>query len=164
MCHWLFWAIHVRNLRRPAVARVLARRSDPKRLEGNTPLAEREQGQNLLWAPRKFVSNKMIEREKQATATCLWRIVSSPMIPQDSPVLLRFCDAPDRRFGVLIHFVAILARLLGSGGVRSIVAESPHPQSLIDKLRQVCSLESANQLRCKFISEVEIRLVSLSKF
>ena len=31
--------------------------------------------------------------------TCLWRIVILPMIPQDSPVLLRFCDGqPGRSF------------------------------------------------------------------
>ena len=51
-----------------------------------------------------------------------WRIVISPMIPQDSPP----CYHSSMRHLVVlfIHFLAALARLLGPGGVRSIVAES----------------------------------------
>ncbi len=54
--------------------------------------------------------------------TCSWRIVISPKIPQDSS----FCyDSLMRNLAVLfIHFIAVLARLLGPGGVRSLVAES----------------------------------------
>jgi len=37
-------------------------------------------------------------------------------------VLLRFSDAQSGRS--FIHFIAVLARLLGPGGVRSLVAES----------------------------------------
>jgi hypothetical protein len=53
---------------------------------------------------------------------CGWRIVISPEIPQDSP----FCyDSLMRNLAALfIHFIAVLARLLGPGGVRSLVAES----------------------------------------
>jgi hypothetical protein len=54
--------------------------------------------------------------------TCGWRIVISPMIPQDSPSCYH---SSMRNLAVLfIQFVATLARLLGPGGVRSIVAES----------------------------------------
>src|SRR5258707_7023868 len=55
-------------------------------------------------------------------ATCSWRIVISPKIPQDSPSCY---DSLMRNLAVLfIHFIAVLARLLGPGGVRSLVAES----------------------------------------
>jgi hypothetical protein len=51
-----------------------------------------------------------------------WRIVISPKIPQDS---LSCYDSLMRNLAVLfIHFIAVLARLLGPGGVRSLVAES----------------------------------------
>ncbi len=53
---------------------------------------------------------------------CGWRIVLSPIIPQDFPPCY---DSAMRNLVVLlIHFIATLARLLGPGGVRSIVAES----------------------------------------
>src|SRR5256884_3180907 len=54
--------------------------------------------------------------------SCLWRIVISPAIPQDSPPCY---DSLMRNLAVLfIHFIAVLARLLGPGGGRSLVAES----------------------------------------
>jgi hypothetical protein len=55
-------------------------------------------------------------------STCDWRIVVSPIIPWISrPVTILLM----RDLGVLfIHFIATLARLLGPGGARSIVAES----------------------------------------
>ncbi len=51
-----------------------------------------------------------------------WRIVISTKIPQDSPSCY---DSLMRNLAVLfIHFIAVLARLLGPGGVRSLIAES----------------------------------------
>src|SRR5438094_762141 len=59
---------------------------------------------------------------KSSISACLWRIVISPAIPQDSPPCY---DSLMRNLAVLfIHFIAVLARLLGPGGVRSLVAES----------------------------------------
>ena|ERR1700730_2088669 len=53
---------------------------------------------------------------------CRWRIVISPMIPQDS---LSCYHSSMRLLAVLfIHLLATLVRLLGPGGVRSLVAES----------------------------------------
>src|SRR6266481_6869135 len=53
---------------------------------------------------------------------CGWRIVNSRMISRDFPSCY---DSVMRDVVVLfIHFIATLARLLGPGGVRSIVAES----------------------------------------
>jgi hypothetical protein len=53
---------------------------------------------------------------------CAWRIVISPMILQD----FSSCYYSSmRNLAVLvIHLIATLARLLGPGGVRSLVAES----------------------------------------
>ena len=49
--------------------------------------------------------------------TCAWRIVISPMIPQDFPPCYY---SSMRNLAVLvIHLIATLARLLGPGGVRS---------------------------------------------
>ncbi|PYU81715.1 MAG: hypothetical protein DMG50_15020 [Acidobacteria bacterium] len=45
----------------------------------------------------------------------LWRIVISPIIPQDSPSCYAFCDA--NLVVLFIHLIATLARLLGPGGV-----------------------------------------------
>ena len=54
--------------------------------------------------------------------TCAWRIVISPTIPQYSPSCYHSLM---RNLPVLfIHFIAVLARLLGPGGVRSLIAES----------------------------------------
>ena len=51
-----------------------------------------------------------------------WRIVISPNSPQDSPS--RYHSAMRNLAVLFIHFVAVLACLLGPGGVRSLVAES----------------------------------------
>jgi hypothetical protein len=60
-----------------------------------------------------------------ASETCLWRIVISPIIPQDSPSCY---DSAMRNLVVLfILLIATLARLVGPGGVRSLVAESLLP-------------------------------------
>src|SRR6266550_3594579 len=68
---------------------------------------------------------------------CLWRIVISPTIPQDSPSCY---DSVMRNLVVLfIHFLATLVRLLGPGGVRSIVAESlllKHQLLIVNRSRQ----------------------------
>jgi hypothetical protein len=57
-----------------------------------------------------------------ASRTCAWRIGISPKIPQDSPSCY---DSLMRNLAVLfIHFIAVLARLIGPGGVRSLIAES----------------------------------------
>src|ERR1700676_1773410 len=57
-----------------------------------------------------------------AIPTCGWRNIISPMIPQGSPSCY---DSAMRHLTVLfIHFISTLARLLGPGGVRSLVAES----------------------------------------
>src|SRR5271169_1365405 len=54
--------------------------------------------------------------------SCAWRIVICPKIPQDSPSCY---DSLMRNLAVLfLHFIAVLARLLGPGGVRSLVGES----------------------------------------
>jgi putative transposase len=53
---------------------------------------------------------------------CAWRIVISPMIPQDFPSC--YDSAMSNLVILFIHFLVTLARLLGPGGVRSIVAES----------------------------------------
>ena len=61
--------------------------------------------------------------------TCGWRIVISPTIPQDSPSC----------YHSSIHFLATLVRLLGPGGVRSIVAESlllKHQLLIVNRSRQ----------------------------
>ena len=70
-------------------------------------------------------------------ASCAWRIVISPMIPQDFPS----CYYPSmRNLAVLaIHLIATLARLLGPGGVRSLVAESlllKHQLLIVNRSRQ----------------------------
>src|SRR5580693_10384945 len=59
------------------------------------------------------------------------------MIPRDSPSCY---DSAMRNLVVLfIHFIATLARLLGPGGVRSLVAESvllKHQLLIVDRSRQ----------------------------
>ena len=56
------------------------------------------------------------------SSTWVWRIVISPIIPYAS---LPCYHSLMRHLVVLfIHFIATLARLLGPGGVRSLVAES----------------------------------------
>jgi hypothetical protein len=54
--------------------------------------------------------------------TCGWRIVVLPIFPYDFPSC--YDSAMSNLVILLIHFLATLARLLGPGGVRSIVAES----------------------------------------
>jgi hypothetical protein len=66
-----------------------------------------------------------------ANSACPWRVVTRTRVsgecyfvndPEDSPPCY---DSLMRNFAVLfIHFIALLARLLGPGGVRSLVAES----------------------------------------
>jgi hypothetical protein len=68
---------------------------------------------------------------------CGWRIVISPTIPRDSPP----CYHSSMRHLVVlfIHFLATLVRLLGPGGVRSLVAESlllKHQLLLLNRSRQ----------------------------
>ncbi len=69
--------------------------------------------------------------------TCAWRIVISPMIPQDFPSCYY---SSMRNLAVLvIHLIATLARLLGPGGVRSLVAESlllKHQLLIVNRSRQ----------------------------
>ena len=59
------------------------------------------------------------------------------MIPRDSP---SYYDSAMRNLVVLfIHFIATLARLLGPGGVRSLVAESlllKHQLVIVNRSRQ----------------------------
>ncbi len=68
---------------------------------------------------------------------CLWRIVISPIIPQDSPSCY---DSVMRNLVVLfIRLIATLARLLGPGGVRALVAESllfKHQLLIVNRSRQ----------------------------
>ncbi|PYU83828.1 MAG: hypothetical protein DMG50_06760 [Acidobacteria bacterium] len=69
--------------------------------------------------------------------TCGWRIAISPMIRQDFPS----CYHSSMRHLVVlfIHFLATLARLLGPGGVRSLVAESlllRHQLLILNRSRQ----------------------------
>jgi len=74
---------------------------------------------------------------KLPSAACAWRIVISPMIPQDFPPCYY---SSMRNLAVLvIHLIATLARLLGPGGVRSLVAESlllKHQLLIVNRSRQ----------------------------
>ena len=68
-------------------------------------------------------SNQKLGRRDQSAA-CGWRIVISPMIPQD----VASCYHSSMRHLVVlfIHLLATLGRLLGPGGVRSLVnTENP---------------------------------------
>src|SRR5260370_23079673 len=92
---------------------------------------------SLLWparpwtlastAPRKIPAIKIPPNNLQTSTRrrvhwCGWRIVISPKISQDSPSCYHSLM---RHLVVLfIHFIAVLARLLGPGGVRSLIAES----------------------------------------
>jgi len=81
-----------------------------------------------------------------------WRIVISPTIPQDCPS----CYHSSMRHLVVlfIHFLATLARLLGPGGVRSIVAELlllKHQLLLLNRSRQrppIYTRQTASLLAC----------------
>src|ERR1700726_2959858 len=68
---------------------------------------------------------------------CGWRIVNLPMIPRDYPSC--YDSAMGSLFVLFIHFIAPLARLLGPGGVRSLVAESlllKHQLLIVNRSRQ----------------------------
>jgi hypothetical protein len=75
--------------------------------------------------------------DSNGTTTCGWRIVIPPQIPEDSPSCYH---SSMRNLAVLfIHFIAVLARLLGPGGGRSIVAESlllKHQLRIVNRSRQ----------------------------
>jgi hypothetical protein len=66
---------------------------------------------------------------------CGWRIVVLPVFPWDFP--FRYDSAMSNLVILFIHFLVTLARLLGPGSVRSIVAES-----LILKHQLLISLDS----------------------
>ena len=68
---------------------------------------------------------------------CPRRVVISPMIPHDSPSC--YHSARLNRVVLFIHFDATLARLLGPGSVRSIVAESfflKHQLLIVNRFRK----------------------------
>src|SRR5450755_3097818 len=69
--------------------------------------------------------------------TCRWRIAISPKIPQDFPS--RYHSSMRNLAVLFIHLLATLARLLGPGGVRSLVAESlllKHQLLIVNRSRQ----------------------------
>jgi putative transposase len=71
---------------------------------------------------KAFAPELRFTRRFSPSATCGWRIVISPKIPQNSPSCYHSLM---RNLAVLfIHFIAVLARLLGPGGARSLIAES----------------------------------------
>jgi hypothetical protein len=82
---------------------------------------------------REFASPRGVRRFSAGA----WRIVISPMIPQDFPSCYY---SSMRNLAVLvIHLIATLARLLGPGGVRSLVAESlllKHQHLIVNRSRQ----------------------------
>jgi len=70
-------------------------------------------------------------------STCGWRIAISAEIPQDS--LSRYHSSMRNLAVLFIHLIAVLARLLGPGGVRSVVAESlllKHQLLIVNRSRQ----------------------------
>src|SRR5438046_10690534 len=72
----------------------------------------------------------------RAIASCGWRIVVLPIFPWDFPSC--YDSAMSNLVILFIHFIATLARLLGPGGVRSIVAESlilKHQLLLVNRSR-----------------------------
>jgi hypothetical protein len=73
-------------------------------------------------APRVSQTVDTAEKSPQTeTSACRWRIVGSPVIPFEFPVLLLLRCAIWSFF--LPSFIATLSRLLGLGGARSLVAE-----------------------------------------
>src|SRR6516162_2664641 len=78
-----------------------------------------------------------VYRTRRQAGSCGWRIVISPMIPQNFPSCYY---SSMRNLAVLvIHLIATLARLLGPGGVRSLVAESlllKHQLLIVNRSRQ----------------------------
>jgi hypothetical protein len=80
---------------------------------------------------------ELVAADSKDIGACGWRIVISPMIPQD----FSSCYYSSmRNLAVLvIHLIATLARLLGPGGVRSLVAESlllKHQLLIVNRSRQ----------------------------
>jgi hypothetical protein len=74
---------------------------------------------------------------QQLSETCGWRIVVLPIFPYDFPSC--YDSAMSNLVILFIHFLATLARLLGPGGVRSIVAESlilKHQLLIVARSRQ----------------------------
>ena len=76
-------------------------------------------------------------RARLELATCGWRIVISPMIPHD----FASCYHSSMRDLVVlfIHLLATLVRLVGPGGVRSLLAESlllKHQLLIVNRSRQ----------------------------
>src|SRR5271169_1530646 len=72
-----------------------------------------------------------------AAPSCGWRIVISPMISQDSPSC--YHSSMRHLMVLFIHFLATLVRLLGPGGVRSLLAESlllKHQLLIVNRSRQ----------------------------
>ena len=68
---------------------------------------------------------------------CGWRIVVLPIIPYDS--LPCYHSLMHHLVVLFVHFIATLARLLGPGGVRSLVAESlllKHQLLIVNRSRQ----------------------------
>ena len=68
---------------------------------------------------------------------CGWRIVILPMIPQDFSSC--YHSSMCHLVVLFIHFLTIIARLLGPGGVRSLVAESlllKHQLLIVNRSRQ----------------------------
>jgi hypothetical protein len=81
---------------------------------------------------------------------CAWRIVISPMIPQDFP--LCYYSSMRNLAVLVIHLIATLARLLGPGGVRSLVAESlllKHQLLIVNRSRQ----RSPNLIRPQWLPD-----------
>src|SRR5439155_1179750 len=82
---------------------------------------------------QKKISRKML----RAIASCGWRIVVLPIFPWDFPSC--YDSAMSNLVILFIHFIATLARLLGPGGVRSIVAEFlilKHQLLIVNRSRQ----------------------------
>src|SRR6266699_124865 len=73
----------------------------------------------------------------RALASCGWRIVVLPIFPWAFPSC--YDSAMSNLVILFIHFIATLARLLGPGGVRSIVAEFlilKHQLLIVNRSRQ----------------------------
>ena len=84
-----------------------------------------------------FATPTTVPEPLSISPTCACRIVISPIIRRD---FLSCSDSVMRDLVVLfIHFIATLARLLGPGGARSLVAESlllKHQLLILNRSRQ----------------------------
>src|SRR5580700_8868263 len=70
--------------------------------------------------------------------SCRWRIVIPPKIPEDSPSCYH---SSMRNLAVLfIHFIAVLARLLGPGGAETYHCSASALGSAIDLCSRLCPL------------------------